>query len=39
MTDPKTKIDLIEDEDAMGEVAEVYDEWRAKSGREKVPGS
>jgi len=38
MTDPTTKIELIEDQDATGKVAEVYDEWRAKSGREKVPG-
>ena len=29
---------LIEDRDAAGEVATVYDEWRAKSGRQKVPG-
>jgi alkylhydroperoxidase family enzyme len=38
MTDPETKIELIEDKDATGEAARVYDEWRAKSGREKVPG-
>ena len=36
--DNETKIKLIEDRDAAGEVAEVYDEWRAKSGRQKVPG-
>ena len=32
------KIGLIEDADAMGEVASVYDEWRAKSGRRQMPG-
>jgi len=36
--DNGTKIKLIEDHDAAGEVAAVYDEWRAKSGRQKVPG-
>jgi len=36
--DNETKIKLIEDRDAAGEVAAVYDEWRAKSGRQKVPG-
>jgi alkylhydroperoxidase family enzyme len=38
MTDPKTKIDIIEDADATGEIAKVYDEWRAQSGRQKMPG-
>lgn len=32
------KIDFIEDADASGEVAKVYDEWRAKSGRQNMPG-
>jgi alkylhydroperoxidase family enzyme len=34
----KTKIDLIEDADATGEIAKVYDEWRARSGRQNVSG-
>jgi alkylhydroperoxidase family enzyme len=34
----ETKIKLIEDKDATGEVAKVYDEWRAKSGRQQMPG-
>ncbi len=38
MPDHKTKIDLIEDRDATGEVAQVYEEWRAKSGRQQMPG-
>ena len=38
MDETKTKIDLIHDAEATGEVARVYDEWRAKSGRQKVPG-
>jgi hypothetical protein len=38
MTDEKTKIKVIEDADATGEVAKVYDEWRAHSGRQKMPG-
>ena len=32
------KIDFVEDADATGEVAAVYDEWRAKAGREQMPG-
>ncbi len=32
------KITIIEDGDATGAVAEVYDEWRAKSGRQLLPG-
>jgi hypothetical protein len=35
-TQPKIK--LVEDSEAIGEVAKVYDEWRAKSGREAIPG-
>lgn len=34
----ESKINLIEDADATGEVAKVYDEWRAESGRQQVPG-
>jgi uncharacterized peroxidase-related enzyme len=33
-----TKIKVIEDADATGDVAEAYDYWRASSGRKKVPG-
>jgi hypothetical protein len=32
------KINLIEDADASGELAKVYDEWRAHSGRQQMPG-
>lgn len=32
------KIDLIEDAEATGEVARVYAEWRAQSGRQQMPG-
>jgi hypothetical protein len=32
------KIDFIEDADATGEVAQVYDEWRSHSGRQQMPG-
>lgn len=32
------KIGVIEDAAAEGEIAKVYEEWRAKSGRELVPG-
>lgn len=32
------KIGLVEDADATGEVAKVYDEWRAQSGRQNMPG-
>lgn len=39
---PKEKVDhkinLIEDADATGELAKVYDEWRAHSGRQQMPG-
>jgi alkylhydroperoxidase family enzyme len=38
MADTELKINLIEDADATGEVAKVYDEWRQKSGRQKMPG-
>ena len=38
MHERTTKIELIEDADATDDVAAVYDEWRAQSGREKVPG-
>ena len=38
MAEQQTKIKLIEDNDATGEVATVYDEWRAKSGRQLMPG-
>jgi hypothetical protein len=32
------KIDFVEDADATGEVAMVYGEWRAHSGRQQMPG-
>jgi Carboxymuconolactone decarboxylase family len=32
------KIKLIEDADATDDTAAAYDEWRAKSGRAKMPG-
>jgi hypothetical protein len=38
MAEHETKIKLIEDKDAAGDVATVYDEWRAKSGRQLMPG-
>ena len=39
MTDhKKLKINVVEDADATGEVALVYDEWRAHSGRQQMPG-
>ena len=38
MRQDSSKIKLIEDVDATGEVAKVYDEWRAKSGRTEMPG-
>jgi alkylhydroperoxidase family enzyme len=38
MAEQHTKINLIEDTDATGEVAAVYEEWRAKSGRHLMPG-
>jgi len=38
MAEHQTKIELIEDQDATGEVATVYAEWRAKSGRQLMPG-
>lgn len=41
MTDrqkPTTKIRILEDAEATGETAKVYDEWRASSGRTQMPG-
>ena len=35
---PQTKIKIIEDAEAAGEVAAAYDSWRAGSGRKQVPG-
>jgi hypothetical protein len=32
------KIRIIEDHEATGDVAKVYDEWRAQSGRTQMPG-
>ena len=34
----KPKSSSLKTRDATGEVAEVYDEWRAKSGRQQMPG-
>jgi hypothetical protein len=31
-------IPVVEDTEARGEVAQVYEEWRAQSGRQVVPG-
>ena len=36
--DVARKIGFIEDADATGEVANVYEEWRAHSGRQQMPG-
>ena len=38
MRQDSSKIRLIEDDAATGDVAKVYDEWRAKSGRTEMPG-
>jgi hypothetical protein len=38
VSDLGQKIDLIQDADATGEIAAVYDEWRGKTGRAKMPG-
>lgn len=38
MPDSKTKIALIEDADATGELAQVYEQWRTHSGRQQMPG-
>ena len=35
---PQTKIAIIEDAQATGDVAAAYDAWRAGSGRTRVPG-
>jgi Carboxymuconolactone decarboxylase family len=34
----RTKIRIIEDAEATGETAAVYEEWRAATGRHQVPG-
>lgn len=33
-----SKIRVVEDDEATGEVAKVYDEWRTLRGRQMVPG-
>lgn len=38
VTEPRTKIHLIEDHAATGETAAAYDFWRSGSGRQQVPG-
>ncbi len=38
MTEHNNKINVTEDADATGELAQVYAEWRAKSGRQQMPG-
>ena len=35
---PTTKIRMIEDSEAKGDTAAAYDYWRARSGRQQVPG-
>jgi hypothetical protein len=37
-TRPRTKIAIVEDAQATGDVAAAYDAWRAGSGRTQVPG-
>lgn len=32
-----TNIRIVQDEEAQGEIAKVYDEWRASRGRQIVP--
>ena len=34
----ETKIKLIEDDEARGEVADVYNQWKKKTGRAEMPG-
>ena len=40
MADEKSdmKINVVEDAQAAGEIAQLYDEWRARSGRTMMPG-
>ena len=37
-TKPATKIKIIEDAEAVADTAAAYDFWRARSGRQQVPG-
>lgn len=38
MSEHKNKIEVIEDAHATGDVAQVYEAWRAQSGRQMMPG-
>jgi alkylhydroperoxidase family enzyme len=38
MPDDELKIPVVQDADATGQVAAVYDEWRAQTGRQQMPG-
>jgi len=38
MSTSTTNIRIVEDGEARGEVAAVYEEWRRKTGRKLVPG-
>jgi hypothetical protein len=35
---PQTKIRIVEDGEACGDTAAAYDYWRARSGRQQMPG-
>jgi len=34
----ETKIKLTEDDEARGEIADVYNQWKKKTGRAEMPG-
>jgi len=34
----ETKIKLVEDDEARGEIADVYNQWKKKTGRAEMPG-
>jgi alkylhydroperoxidase family enzyme len=38
VNDGQTKIRLVEDDEARGAVADVYSEWKKKTGRTEMPG-
>ena len=38
LPNPEPKIRVIEDADATGDVSVAYEEWRAQSGRQNMPG-
>jgi hypothetical protein len=38
MPKARTKIDVVDDDEATGDIAQTYDEWRTSFGEQNMPG-